>query len=67
MKIYTKRELAMLYFPNCSPKAATNNLARWINRTFELRQLLTDAGYKPANRYFTVRQIELIYRFFGEP
>ena len=67
MTIYTKRELAMLYFPKVSPKVATNKLARWIRRSDELSRLLTEAGYKPANKFFTVRQLRIIYAFLGEP
>lgn len=67
MKIFTKRELAMLYFPKVSPKVATNKLARWIRRSDELSHLLAEAGYKPANKFFTVRQLRIIYAFLGEP
>lgn len=67
MKVYTKKELAMLYFPTLTPKAAINKLTRWINRNDDLRQQLDDVGYKPKNKYFTVRQLLIIYDFFGEP
>ena len=67
MKIYTKRELAMLYFPKLPPKTATNKLARWIRNSEELSRLLAEAGYNPANKFFTVRQLRIIYDFLGEP
>ena len=67
MKVYTKRELAMLYFPNSSPKVATNHLAAWIRRTTDLRRQLSEAGYKPSAKMFTVRQLTIIYNFLGEP
>ena len=66
MKIYTKRELAMLYFPNLTPKSATNKLARWINNSEVLNRRLAAAGYQSANKYFTVRQLKILYEFFGE-
>ena len=57
----------MLYFPKVSPKVATNKLARWIRCSDELSRLLAEAGYKPANKFFTVRQLRIIYAFLGEP
>ncbi|MBO5426998.1 MAG: DUF4248 domain-containing protein [Prevotella sp.] len=67
MKVYSKRELAMLYFPKATPKVATNRLARWINRSEELCQLLAEAGYRPANKLFTVRQLRILFAYLGEP
>lgn len=67
MKVYTKRELAMLYFPKAVPKTATNRLARWINRSDELRRRLEEAGYSPKNKLYTVRQIRIIFDILGEP
>lgn len=67
MNVYTKRELAMRYFPGANPRTATNRLARWIKRSEELCRLLKEAGYRPANRLLTVRQLQLIYSYLGEP
>lgn len=67
MKVYSKRELAMLYFPGVTPKAATNRLAGWIKRSEELSRQLAEAGYKPANKLFTVRQLKIIFAYLGEP
>lgn len=57
----------MLYFPKLPAKTATNKPARWIRRSGELSRLLAGAGYNPANKFFTVRQLRIIYDFPGEP
>ena len=67
MKIYTKRELAMRYFPNSSPRTATNNLARWIARSPILRQQLKESGYRSRCRVLTAKQIKIIIDFLGDP
>ena len=67
MKLYTKQELALLYFPNAKPHAATNMLADWIRRCTELRQQLALTGYRPKQRTFTMKQLKLIYEYLGEP
>lgn len=67
MKVYSKRELAMLYFPGSNPRTATNRLARWIKRSDELRRRLAEAGYLPANRLLTVRQLRILFEHLGEP
>ena len=66
MKLYTKQELALLYFPNAKPHAATNMLAEWIRRCTELRQQLALTGYRPKQRTFTMKQLTLIYEYLGE-
>ena len=67
MQIYTKQELAMLYFPTSSPHVATNHLARWIRRCHPLQKALSLAGYRPKSRRLTLRQLRLIYEYLGEP
>ena len=67
MQIYTKQELAMLYFPNSSPHVATNHLARWIRRCAPLKEALAKTGYRPKARILTLKQLRLIYEHLGEP
>ncbi len=64
--LYTK-ELAAMYFANSTPKAATTNLKRWIDRNESLKNELAETGYKEGQRVFTPRQVELIFRHLGEP
>lgn len=67
IRIYTKRELAKLYFPEAAPHTAVNHLMRWISRCEPLRQALNETGYQDRNRLFTPKQTGLICRFLGEP
>ncbi len=36
VRSYTKKELALFYFPYASPHTAVNRLMRWINRNAPL-------------------------------
>ena len=61
------KELATMYFANCSPRSATTQLRRWIKRNQSLKNELTETGYKEGQRVFTPRQVELVFRHLGEP
>ena len=37
VRSYTKKELALFYFPEASPHTAVNRLMRWINRNAPLQ------------------------------
>ena len=69
MKIrsYCKQELALLYFPDSTPRTATRNLMRWINRNHQLCKELQDTGYYPNSKFFTSRQVCIILDYLGEP
>ncbi|MCD7924366.1 MAG: DUF4248 domain-containing protein [Bacteroides sp.] len=62
-----KNELALLYFPESTPKVATRHLMRWINGCQPLMEELKLAGYDPMQKLFTVRQVILIYHHLGNP
>lgn len=64
---YTKRELALLYFPQSTPQAAVNHLMTWIKRSPALLHTLRLTGYRKTSRYFTPRQVEAIVSQLGEP
>ncbi len=64
---YTKKELALLYFPDASPHTAVNRLMRWITRCTPLMEALRAAHYRDTERSFTPKQVECIVRFLGEP
>ena len=57
--LYTK-ELAAMYFAN-------THLKRWIDRNESLKNELTETGYIEGQRVFTPRQVELVFRYLGEP
>ena len=67
IRIYSKQELALMYFPEAKPHTAVNHLMRWINRCGQLRSELEAAHYCPSNRHFTARQVQLIVDFLGPP
>ena len=68
VRSYTKKELALAYFPNVTdPHIATNRLMRWIVRNTELMEQLEKHGYQKQFRFFTPAQVRLIVYYLGEP
>lgn len=67
---YTKRSLALEYFPDsaCRPRTAVQHLMRWINMNAELctRLHALDPGFR-CRRTLTFRQVLLIKEYLGEP
>ena len=64
---YTKKELALLYFPGSTPRTAVNHLMSWIRRCTPLWNELQQTGYYPASKAFTPRQVRAIVAQLGEP
>lgn len=64
---YTKKELALLYFPNSEPRAAVAHLMSWINRCADLVDQLSVCHYRKTDKCFTPMQVELIIHYLGEP
>lgn len=60
VRSYTKKELALFYFPDASPHTAVNRLMRWINRNAPLLVGLEGLGYCKTARWFTSREVRLI-------
>ena len=67
IRVYSKKELALCYFPNSLPRTANNHLIKWINQNNELLKLLDAAGYRKKSKSFSPRQVELITDFLGSP
>lgn len=68
VRSYTKKELALAYFPDVTdPHIATNRLMRWIVRNTELMEELRKHGYQKNFRFFTPVQVRLIVYYLGEP
>lgn len=69
MKIqaYYTKELAAMYFPNSTTRAATTQLKRWIQRNQELKDALHSANYEASQRIWTPMQVELLFQYLGEP
>jgi hypothetical protein len=66
-KACAHKELAMAYFPEQPPAAASRQLTAWIVRDEELLPILQSAGYLRGQRIYTPRQLEILFGHLGEP
>jgi len=64
---YSKKELALAYAPDLSIHGAVNRLMSWINFNKPLLQDLQQLGYDRYQKVFTVKQVEKIFEYLGEP
>ena len=65
---YTKKELALCYFPQAKhPHTAVNHLKSWINRCEPLRDKLHEQGYQKSAKWFKPKEVRLIIEHLGEP
>ena len=67
IQAYTKKELALQYFPDSQPRTAVNHLMSWIARCPQLQALLAETGYTNSCKTFTPRQVKHIVEQLGEP
>jgi len=67
IRAYTKKELAMKYFPGSLPRTAVNHLMAWIRNCKPLWAELQAMGYQPVSKAFTPRQVKAIIEELGEP
>ena len=67
IKAYTKKELALRYFPDSMPRTAVNHLMAWIRRCPDLATELNNTCYQPTSKAFTPRQVKIITEMLGEP
>ena len=67
IRTYTKKELALKYFPDSSPRTAVNHLMAWIRRCTLLGEQLQATGYTTTSKTFTPRQVRAIVEQLGEP
>lgn len=67
IRSYSKSELAMLYSPFITPKAAVKKLNRWIAIKPGLPERLSDAGMQPNAKCYTPFQVYIIVEVLGEP
>ena len=67
VRTYTKKELALMYFPDSHPRTAVNHLMAWIHRCTKLWQQLLDMGYCTTSKGFTPREVRAIVEQLGEP
>ena len=67
IRAYTKKELALCYFPDSNPRTAVNHLMSWIQRCTSLWEQLQQMGYIATSKAFTPRQVRAIVEMLGEP
>jgi len=67
IRAYTKKELALMYFPDSMPRTAVSHLMAWITRCPQLMTQLQTTGYLPTCKAFTPRQVKAIVEHLGEP
>lgn len=68
IKSYGKSELALLYFPNATTSiGALSNLNSWIRGNKQLSDELRSCGMPPKSKFFTPKEVALIFHYLGEP
>ncbi len=67
IKSYTKKELALRFFPDSTPETAVKHLMALIRRNDMLWDELLSTGYKTTNKTFTPRQVRAIFDWLGAP
>ena len=64
---YTRRSLAMLYFPDCEPRNAVRRLTGMIKRCTDLYEQLTRCSSFDKRQNLTIRETRLIVDYLGLP
>lgn len=65
---YSKRELAVLYFPEMKPEQAVRKLTGWVKLCRPLHEALTREDRRfERQRYLTAKEVRLIVEHLGEP
>ena len=67
IQAYTKKELALLYFPSAEPHTAVNRLMSWVKRCKPLHMALIAQGYKKTSKWLSPREVAIVVEHLGEP
>lgn len=67
IRTYTKKELALMYFPESMPRTAVNHLMAWIRLCTPLWDELLKMGYCKTSKSFSPKQVKAIVEYLGEP
>lgn len=67
IRAYTKKELALLYFPDSTPGTAVKHLMVTIRRNDMLWDELQAMGYYTRRKTFTPREVRAIVDWLGAP
>ena len=60
-------ELALLYFIEFDKEIASRKLTTWLRNDKQLMEALTRTGYKSGQRYYTPKQVAIIFEHLGTP
>ena len=66
-RAYTKKELALLYFPDSTPETAVKHLMTMIRSNDMLWDELQEIGYYNRRKTFTPRGVNAIFDWLGAP
>ena len=66
-RAYSKKELALLYFPDSTPETAVKHLMTMIRRNDMLWDELQEMGYYNRRKTFTPREVKAIFDWLGAP
>lgn len=67
-RMYSKWELASLYFPKATDKAsARKHLMCWVKNCPQLWEELNRLGYQKNSQFLPPSQVALIFEYLGEP
>ena len=67
IRAYSKKELALLYFPDSTPDTAVKHLKTMIRRNDMLWDELQAMGYYSRLKTFTPREVRAIVDWLGAP
>ena len=67
IRMYTKKELALMYFPESMPRTAVKHLMAWIRLCTPLWDELLKMGYCKTSKSFSPKQVKAIVEYLGEP
>ena len=67
IRSYSKKELALMYFPDSTPATAVKHLMVTIRRNDMLWDELQAMGYYNRRKTFTPREVRAIVDWLGAP
>lgn len=67
IRAYSKKELALMYFPDSTPGTAVKHLMVTIRRCDMLWDELLAMGYNKRRKTFTPREVRAICDWLGAP
>ena len=66
-RAYSKKELALMYFPDSTPETAVKHLKMMIRSNDMLWDELQEMGYNKRRKTFTPREVKAIFDWLGAP